>query len=152
VNTTPATTPQPTGIPCHRPFAIAAWILFVLSFLLPAYENALGWECAILHAYFWEGAREGKIACIHYLLLTFANLFMLASPLLVFGRKSGPRTFRWLRIASAISVLLTTTFMLYFAADNDFQNLRPGYFLWIFSFALLGLSFFRGAVTDRSKP
>ncbi len=131
-------------VPCHRPFAFAAWALFVLSFFLPSFDNAWGWQCAIIIQYYWPAVWEGKLACIHLVLLNFANLFMLASPWFILRWTGGPRLFRWLRRGSAASLFLTAALMLEFG--KDIGDLRIGYFVWVFSFGLLAASLVRGAV------
>jgi hypothetical protein len=66
----------------NRPLAWAAWILFVISFFLPAYGDGLGWRCtamsatAVTWAEFWHG--DWRI--IYLASLTLANLLMIASP------------------------------------------------------------------------
>ena len=132
--------------PCHLPFAIAAWILFVVSFFLPSYDNGMGWQCAILWEYFWPGVGECNIASIHYMLLTLPNLFMLASPWFILKREDSLRFFRLLKFGSAASLFLTATFILEFAIGGGVEKLRVGYFVWTFSFGLLAAGLIRGAV------
>jgi hypothetical protein len=135
-------------VPCHLPFAIAAWALFVLSFFLPTYDNALGWQCAIMWEYFWPGVGEDNIASIHYMLLTLPNVFMLASPWFILKREDSPRLCRLLKFSSAACLFLTATFFLEFAVGGGVEQLRAGYFVWVFSFGLLAASFIRGTVLN----
>ena len=147
---TPASSAENGGdfrMPCHIPFAIAAWCLFAVSFVLPTFVNARGWECALLVTEVWGGRMQVNINAVHFLTLTLANLFMLASPVFILKRRSGRSTVRWVRRFAAASFLLTATFILWFI--NGIGDIRIGYFVWVLSFALLGMSFVRGAIGRR---
>jgi len=135
-------------VPCHLPFAFAAWALFVVSFFLHSYNNDPGWQCAILWSVFWSGVFEGNIGCIHYMLLTLANLFMLGSPWFILKSVGSPRLSRLLKFGSAASLFLTATFILEFAIGGGVQDFRAGYFVWVFSFGLMAASFVRGTVLN----
>jgi hypothetical protein len=53
-------------------------------------------------------------------------------------------------LAAFASLVLTATFML--ELGSDFSELKAGYFVWVFSFGLLGISIVRGAVFTRTPP
>jgi hypothetical protein len=139
--------PESRFVAYHLPFAAAAWGLFVVSFFLPAYDENFGWQCALLslNAWVWPDDALDPVR-IHLMLLSLPNLFMIMSPFFVLRAAGAPRTLRWLRRFAAVCVLLTATFILEFARGNELKGLHIGYFVWVFSFGLLGMSFVRGAV------
>ena len=55
-----------------RPLAWTAWVLFAVSFFLPAYANELGWQCAgfSIVVVSWPGFWHGNWGIIHLALLT----------------------------------------------------------------------------------
>jgi hypothetical protein len=145
--------PESRFVPYHLPFAAAAWGLFALSLFLPACDVAardplLGWRCAVLSitSWFWPWDTMPPIPFfrVHLMLLSFPNLFMIVSPFFAVVPGGTARTKQWLWRWAAVCVLLTVTFILEFARGNELRSLHIGYFVWVFSFGLLGLSFVRG--------
>ncbi len=135
----------------ERPFAIAAWTIFAVSFFLPALNQLAGWKTALLHSFFWPQALQGQWPSIHYLLLTFANVLMLASPLLLAwaGRKARfLKAFRWLSLGAAI---LVWSFIILLFATNNSADLKIGCYLWATSFGLLLLASLLQTATAKAK-
>ncbi len=135
----------------ERPIAIAAWVIFAVSFFLPALNQLVGWKTALLQSFFWPQALQGQWPSIHYLLLTFANVLMLASPFLLLwsGRKAlFLKTFRWLSLGAA--VLVWSFIILLFATDNG-ADLKIGCYLWATSFDFLLLASLVQTATAKTK-
>jgi len=127
--------------PCwNGPLAIAAWALFVVSFLLPSYDNMLGWQCAMLQQWFWPQESRDLWVCLHYQSLTLANLLMLASPFLLSRFSQSGRPTKWLHVPFGVAVVLVWAFILELLFQNDGNLLKIGSFVWASSFALLYLS------------
>jgi hypothetical protein len=135
----------------ERPLAFAAWIVFAVSFFLPALNQLVGWKTALLQSFFWPQALQGQWPSIHYLLLTFANVLMLTSPFLLAraGRKARfLKTFRWLSLGAAI---LVWSFIILLFATNNSADLKIGCYLWATSFDLLLLASLLQTATARAK-
>ena len=64
----------------HWIFAITAWAGFIVSFVVPAFDQMPGWKAACLQGQFWQQATHGNWLATHYILLSLANLVMLLSP------------------------------------------------------------------------
>jgi hypothetical protein len=122
-----------------RTLAFVAWAAFVVSFFLPSYADLGGYQCAVMHGYFWQGAMQGNWGAVHYLLLTLPNLLMLASPFLIFRFRGYARSLSWLRYATFAALILVWSFLILimFYANKDGSNLRVGAFVWASSFVIL---------------
>lgn len=128
----------------NRRLVYAAWAVYAVSFFLPSYGNYVGWKCAVMQGIVWDNALRGNWACINYELLTLANLFMLASPFLLFRVGSNTRRLKWLPGLTISSLILIWSFIgLLLTSDDDRRNLRFGCFVWAGSFVLLFLATFR---------
>jgi hypothetical protein len=132
---------------CHwnRPLAMMAWVVFVVSFFLPATRGLRGWQCAGWILPWNLGALskpgDGRWVFVHYELLNLANLLMVASPFLLrfFGQEA--RSMRWLRHSAFAALALTGLMVLEeFFLSVGKLGLAVGYYLWVFSFALLYVS------------
>jgi hypothetical protein len=123
----------------NRPLAITAWAIFIISFFLPSYGRFRGWQCAVLHQYFWPNAMLGNLGCIHYLLLTLANLLMLASPFLLTRFSQDTQQLKRLHHLMFGAAILVWSFVLELLVQKD-GDLRVGCYVWSLSFALLYLS------------
>jgi hypothetical protein len=135
----------------ERPLAFEAWIVFAVSFFLPALNQLVGWKTALLQSFFWPQALQGQWSSIHYLLLTFANALMLTSPLLLAwaGRKARfLKAFRWLSLGAAV---LVWSFIILLFATNNSADLKIGCYLWATSFDLLLLASLLQTATQRPK-
>ena len=124
----------------HWTMAFAAWIIFIVSFFLPAFDEMPGWKTAILQNVFWQQALQGQTMSIHYLLLTLANLLMLASPFLLAWAGDDGRFLKWLRGLSLGAMILVWSFLARLLADHDEPDMRVGCYLWAVSFVLLFLA------------
>ena len=124
----------------HRAFAIAALVIFLVSFFLPAFDQMPGWKAAILHGLLWPQAVQGNLFAVHYLLLTFANILMVISPFLITWGVSDARFVKWLRGLSLAAMALVWLFLARLLADHNGHDLRIGCYLWAFSFPLLCLA------------
>ena len=122
-----------------HPLAVAAWVAFIISFFLPAYAEGMGWQCATLHREFWSPALDGEWPSIHYLLLTFPNLFMLASAFLVFRLGESRRGLKGLTWCAFIAAMLVWSFLIQFLLHGDAHELKIGAYVWGTSFVLLWL-------------
>lgn len=127
----------------NRPLAIAAWMLFIVSFFLPAFGSMPGYGCAILQDSFWPGTLQGNLFSIHYELLLLANLLMLASPLLLTQFSRNARQLQRLHHITLAAAILVCTFVLRVLISQDHgqgDGLKIGCFVWSVSFILLYLS------------
>lgn len=124
-------------------FAIAAWTVFGVSFFLPSYSDGYfslwGWQCATSQSFIW-GVGKLNWVDVHYELLTFANLVMLASPPLLFWFGRNACILRWTRALTLVSLILVWSFIALFFIHEEWRDLRVGCFVWGASFALLLLS------------
>jgi hypothetical protein len=132
----------------NRSLAMTAWVLFVISFFLPAFAELTvalrGYECAIkilpwnLGGFPQPG--DGRWLFVHYEFLNLANLLMLASPILLpfFGKNE--RSMRWLRHSILAALALVGLFILEEFIQDIGWAMRIGCYAWMLSFALLYLS------------
>jgi len=136
----------------NRLFAWVAWVIFVVSFFLPALDNGRGWQCAGLSAMaitwpdFWRGNWED----IHLASLTLANLLMILSPFLLPRWSRSTRSLRWLRLSFFAALILVWSFILILVAHEDRKELMIGCYVWGFSFLPLCLSTVKISRTNRS--
>ena len=146
--------------PCHLPLAWAAWALFLGALWLPVIGKLPGWQWIGEQGRFWQGSLHGELVSIHYLALTPVNLFMIASPWLVWRCRQaatqgdpGPGGVgakflefltrrRTLQRVAAVAVGLSSTYLCHFG--RGMGNVKAGFLIWIFSFGLLGVSLWRG--------
>ncbi len=126
-----------TMIHKERPLAIAAWVIYLVSFCVPAFDQMPGWKTAILQSEFWPQALQGQWISIHYLLLTFANLLMLASPVLMGWAGRDARYLCWLRGLGLGALILVWSFVFVLIGNKNGADLRIGCYLWASSFVLL---------------
>jgi hypothetical protein len=124
----------------NRTLAFVAWTAFVVSFFLPSYGDSRGYQCAVMHGFFWSGAMQGNWTSIHYLLLTLPNLLMLASPFLMFRFGRYARGLSWQRYSTFASSILVWSFLIMLLAHKDGNDLRVGAFVWAASFVILWAS------------
>ena len=131
------------------PLALTAWVLFVVSFFLPANQYVgMGWKCACMSAHgfvdpeFWRGNLGGSLISgdSHLTLLTLANLLMIGSPFL-FARFAHKAAFRkWFGLSTFAALVLVWSFIVQLLTHADGSELRIGCFVWGSSFLLLCLS------------
>jgi hypothetical protein len=124
----------------HRVFAAAAWVIFIVSFFLPAFDQMPGWKAAILPAFFWRQAMQGDLLAIHLLLLTIANLLMIVSPFFIAWGARDVRFVNWLRGLSVGATVLVWLFLVRLIAAHNGADLRFGCYLWAASFVLICLA------------
>jgi len=124
----------------NRPLPQAAWALFIVSFMLPAYDDLRGWQYAMLQQWFWPQESRDLWVCLHYQSLTLANLLMLVSPFLLLRFQQSVRLLRWLRLGLFVAAVLVWAFILELLFQNNGNLLKIGSFVWASSFALLYLS------------
>jgi hypothetical protein len=125
----------------NRPFAWAAWALFVISFFLPAYADGFGWQCAGLSAtsVSWPDFWHNWIN-IHLASLTLANLLVIASPFLLPRFSRNRRLLKWLSFSSFTALVLVWSYVLLLLTHADGKDLQVGCYVWASSFLLLWLS------------
>ena len=145
-----------------RSLAWAGWIMFAVSFFLPATSDMRGWQCA-------EGALAGLcefyprllmnfrqirtyFADIHLASLTFANISMILSPLLMLKRSRDARPWNWELIANLAAFILVWSFYLRWLLADDKGDMRIGYHLWTLSFLLVFLSSILRVKENRQRP
>jgi hypothetical protein len=121
----------------HWAIAIMAWVIFVVSFFLPAFDQAPGWKAAILQELFWSQAVQGNHIAIHYLLLTFGNLVMVVSPFFIAWGADDIRFVKWLRGLSLVAAVLVWLFLARLMAIHMGRDLRFGCYFWAGSFVVL---------------
>jgi hypothetical protein len=134
----------------YRSLAWAAWILFAISLVLPAYGQMWGWRCALLSvgaAVSWEEP-AGDWASIHLSVLTLANLLMIVSPFLLPRFLQNARSLKWLRCSIFLALVLVWSYLLiWFAFEKseylDWKRFNIGCYVWAASFLLLFLSTFQ---------
>ena len=131
-----------------RPLAWTAWILFVISFFLPAYAEGYGWQCAGLSAtaVSWAETKSGDWLDIHFALLTLANLLMLTSPFLLWQFSQKTHFLKWLRIANFSALALVWSFLARPIISGEAKDLKIGCYVWAVSFLVLFLSTFQRRV------
>jgi hypothetical protein len=117
-------------------------ILFLISFLLPAYStkyNFYGYECAYLvFGITIGGDIEAEffiqfITRVHFLLLGLHNLILPLCVILLSKIIIGK--YRWLLYLFVVSTLNAILFFFYnqFSAELSGEVLRAGYYAWAFS-------------------
>ncbi|HEX3626841.1 MAG TPA: hypothetical protein VH280_15625 [Verrucomicrobiae bacterium] len=135
----------------HWLFGFVAWVGFVVSFFLPAFDQMPGWRAAILQKFFWPQAMQGNPLAIHYLLLTFANLVMIISPFFMAWGAEDIRFVKWLRGLSLAATVVVWLFLVQLQGIHSAYDLRIGYFLWAGSFVLLGVAAVLQPATVKAK-
>jgi len=114
-----------------RRLVFAAWGVFAVSFVLPAYVQGgseLGWE-AFLNALFF-GDWTGKVSAL-------TNLLMLASLATLRAKWTQRRLVggRWLPlVVGGAGVLNLVYWPIWVADSNSVEGLLAGYWLWAASF------------------
>jgi hypothetical protein len=134
----------------NRPLAWSAWVLFVISFFLPAHAfGGWGWQCAwgsaggFFSPEFWHDLSRGNLidGNFHLTLLTFANLLMIASPFLLPRFSQNLRFIKFWRVFSFLALALVWSFIFrLLASADDRKDLKIGCYIWTASFLLLFLS------------
>ena len=126
----------------NRPLAWTAWILFAISFFIPAYADMLGWRCAGMSAtaVTWAEFWHGNWPTIHLASLTLANLLMIASPFLLPRFSQNKRLLKWLRFSSFAALILVWSYVLLLLINADGKDLKIGCYVWSSSFLLPCLS------------
>jgi len=117
----------------NRPLAWAAWILFAISFFLPACNQLRGWQCAGLSA----TAISWSVSLAS---MTLANLFMVASVFLILRFSQNNRVMKWLRFSSLAALILVWSYVFGLIATGGGSSLKIGCYVWSLSFLLLFLS------------
>jgi hypothetical protein len=133
----------------NHPLAWSAWVLFVISFFLPAHRwGGWGWQCAwnsaggLFSSEFWHDIASGDLIAgsVHTALLTFANLLMIVSPFLL-PRFSQDRPFiKYWRGFSFLALALVWSFMFRLQTDDHRADIKISCYVWTMSFLLLFLS------------
>ncbi|HUA69202.1 MAG TPA: hypothetical protein VMA13_11700 [Candidatus Saccharimonadales bacterium] len=129
----------------NRPFAWAAWVLFTVSFFLPALGTASGWRCAIVSAtsVSWPDFRHGNWGTIYLASLTLGNVLMITSPFLLPRLSRTADSLKWLRFSIlAISILVWSYVLLLLISMQKKSDLKIGCYVWVVSFLLLCLAIF----------
>ncbi len=130
----------------NKPMALTAWGIFAVSLFLPAYAAIgmwPGYKCALAilpwHMGF-PGKGDERLVFINFELLNFANLLMIASPILLcwFGRNA--RLMRWFHYLTLAAVISVGWFYLDEFIHNYGRDCGVGCYVWILSFVLLCLS------------
>ena len=121
----------------NRNLAIAAWTVFTVSFVLPSYAEMRGFQCALSQAFFWPRAIHGDWASIHYLLLTFTNLLMVSSPLVLWRLVPDGLWLKILRYFTVIALALGGSFLMLLYPRGMWPYLKVGSYAWAGSFVLL---------------
>jgi hypothetical protein len=126
----------------NRPLAWVAWVMFVVSFFLPALMDGYGWQCAGLavSAITWPDTRQGNWMDIHLASLTLTNLLMIASPFLLMRFSSNLCFMKWWRGLNFSAVILVWSFIVLLLLNADGKDLKIGCYIWATSFLLLCLS------------
>ena len=139
---------------CVSPLILAAWVLFVVSFFLPACESMRGFVCActcacmirdvcdIQNAHNLSGVTYFVVT--YYALFTLPNLTMLLSPLVLLRRKQVPA---WTTVVATSCSLYVLSWGVFCWCADWGSGLRIGYYLWAASF----LSFLGGAIHLRKQ-
>jgi hypothetical protein len=127
-----------------RSLAWTAWILFAVSFFLPAHQYAgMGWRCAYMSAHgfvdpeFWHGKFSDDYLLT---LLTLANLLMIGSPFWLFRYAQKAVLKKWFDISTFAALILVWSYILLWLTHSDRSELRIGCYVWGSSFLLLSLS------------
>jgi len=133
----------------NRPLAWCAWVLFVVSFFLPAHRyGGWGWQCAwgsaggFFSSGFWQDILKGDLidGDFHLTLLTFANLLMLVSPFLLPRFSKNLRFTKCCRAFSLLALILVWSFIFRLLTENDRENLKIGCYVWAAAFLPLFLA------------
>lgn len=127
----------------NRPLAWSAWILFVISFFLPA-DAYGGWglQCAWISAggFFSSGFWRGDWGAIYLTSLTLANLIMIASGFLLPRFSQNMRFVKFWRAFSFLALTLAWSYILQLVMSGDGASLKIGCYVWTASFLPLFLS------------
>jgi hypothetical protein len=126
----------------NRPLAWSAWILFVVSFFLPAFADLRGWRCAGLSAtaISWQDFWRGNVGTIYLTSLTLANLVMIASAFLLPRFSQNLRFIKYWRIFNFLALALVWSYVFLLFTHNDRKDMKIGCYVWTVSFLLLFLS------------
>ena len=140
----------------NRPLAWSAWILFAVSFFLPAYDRDIrGWQCAwvslggFFSSDFWHDISRGNLMNpdFHLALLSLANLLMIISPFLLPRFSQNLRFVKFWRIFSFLALVLVWSFIFRLIMNDGIKVLKIGCYLWTVSF----LPFFLSTLKLRSR-
>ena len=126
-----------------RPLAWIAWGSFVISFCLPACNQLWGWQCAGLSA----TAISWSVSLAS---MTLANVFMVASVLLILRFSQKNLVMKWLRFSSLAALILVWSYVFGLIATGGGSSLKIGCYVWSLSFLLLFLSVSK--IPGRKRP
>ena len=128
----------------NLPLAWLAWGTFVVSFCLPACAGIYGWGCAwmCIGSFTWQDVRLGQWNDLLFMSLNFANLWMLASPLLFLRFMGNARRQLGLRLGNFMALALTWSYITIGLFQGGANSLQIGCYLWLLSFLLLNLSLY----------
>ena len=160
----PSNAPRASAIPRllkprWRRMLVAGWVLFAVSFLLPALVNyvrmpapsggepsllnfgdAAGWE-AFLWALAGIAGAPGVISAV-------TNLLVLGGVL--HGRWSPVA--RWPVFVLASATLLNASFWPFWVVSEGDKSLQVGYFVWVASFACAAIAFWLRCRGETATP
>lgn len=132
-------------------WAIAAWIVYLLSYAMPARTEDVMMGCQAAYASTFMGFGQligigsGQFESIGLasIFWTLSNLAFLASPFLIRRpRMAGPVVLPWVYSAMALTPFLALLL---------FKDLGSGFFLWWVSFVLLFIAFYKRPVRTAVK-
>jgi hypothetical protein len=146
----------------NRPMALTALGIFVVSLFLPAYAAIgmwPGYKCALAILPWhmdWNGlSSSGNVldwlSVANWQLLNFANLLMIASPILLCWFGQNARMMRWFHRLTLAAVILVGWFYLDEFIHNYGHDCGLGCYVWILSFVLLYLSVLQKFVLKQNQ-
>ena len=123
---------------------VVGFLLFVISFFLPAYQGgkdwSMGYQCAEFCAIeVWDelGDKEGLYVLLYYFPFTFSNLIMLILPLLLLTRWRNtaiPKCIIGLQIILLLHVLSWAGLPM---TDGGISAIKVGYYIWLLSMCII---------------
>lgn len=121
----------------HR-LALAAGALFALSYFLPAYAGARGYEC-FLHCWdlFGRFSADEPLRWLYYVAFVPGNLVFAAA--LAAGLASQPRLLRtrFILTSAALFHVLSWLLLNLIKESSETIEIQPGYYVWLLAYLLL---------------
>jgi len=126
---------------------VVAFLLFVISFFLPAFDGGknytMGYQCAKMCAIdlwdvwdddFWD---DDFYSLLYYFPFTFSNLIMLVLPPLLLTRCRYIAIPKYVIGLQIILLLHVLSWICIGLANNDINDIRVGYYIWLLSMFLI---------------
>lgn len=120
---------------------ITAWILFLISFFLPAYADLSGYTCAVACLFYYsECVESARPWTLYFFPFTFSNILMFVLPILVVSvcrRRRLPFGILIIQLILFVHVVSWPILMSLGCLEGSIKGIGIGYYIWFVSMVLM---------------